>query len=190
MSKRKLATAKRTRHPKVAVRAQRKKQASITSPKRSHLRIVRSTESPTEVHDSSKQETSILENRAAALQASRAATLEAVLQAALQHGSKKGFDFSQVITNLQSYQAKLLEVTQANMHFAFEFSQRLAMIKSPLELLGVITEFTGRRIIMIGKHSKELSSFWRIDAFRELAALPASPSPASASILASQSRAS
>ena len=184
MSKRKPATAKHARRPKVAVRAQRNKQASVRSPKDSHLRIVRSTESPTEVHDRSKEETPILENRR------RAAALEAILQAALQDGSKKGFDFSQLIANVQAYQAKLLEVTQANMQFVFDFSQRLATIRSPFEFLAVITEFTGRRIIMIGKHSKELSSFWRIDAFRELATLPASPSPASATISASQSRAS
>jgi hypothetical protein len=180
MSKRKPATAKHARRPKVAVRAQRNKQASVRSPKDSHLRIVRSTEPSTEVHDrskDSKEETPILENRR------RAAALEAILQAALQDGSKKGFDFSQLIANAQAYQAKLLEVTQANMQFVFDFSQRLATIRSPFEFLAVITEFTGRRFIMIGKHSKELSSFWRIDAFRELAALPASPSPASASFL-------
>jgi hypothetical protein len=114
----------------------------------------------------------------------------AILRRLLSSSDRKGFDFSQLIANAQAYQAKLLEVTQANMQFVFDFSQRLATIRSPFEFLAVITEFTGRRIIMIGKHSKELSSFWRIDAFRELAALPASPSPASASILASQSRAS
>jgi len=114
----------------------------------------------------------------------------AILRRLLSSSDRKGFDFSQLIASAQAYQAKLLEVTQANMQFVFDFSQRLATIRSPFEFLAVITEFTGRRIIMIGKHSKELSSFWRIDAFRELAALPASPSPASASILASQSRAS
>jgi hypothetical protein len=30
-----------------------------------------------------------------------------------------------------AYQAKLLEMTQANMQFAFDFSQRLATIRSP-----------------------------------------------------------
>jgi hypothetical protein len=184
MSKRKPATAKRARRPKVAVRAQRSKQESVRSPKDSHLRIVHSTDSPTEVHDGSKEEAPILENRR------RAVALEAILQAALQDGSKKGFEFSQLIASMQAYQATLREVTQANMQFVFDFSQRLATIRSPFELSAVIAEFTGRRIVMILKHSKELSSFWRIDAFRKLPALPAPPSPPSASLSASESRSS
>jgi hypothetical protein len=169
MSTRKPAAPKRAR-PKVAVRAQRKKQASVRSSKNSHLRVVRSTQSPTEV---SKQETPVLENRAFALGQDSRAALEAMLQAAaLQDGSKKGFDFSQLIANVQAYQAKLLEVTQANMQFVFDFSQRLATTRSPFEFLAVIVEFAGKRFIMVLKHSKELASFWRIDAFPELAALP------------------
>jgi hypothetical protein len=173
MSKRKPATAKRARRPKVAARAQRKKQASVRSPKNSHLRVVRSTESPTEVHGRSKQETPIPENRAFALGQDSRAALDAMLQAAaFQHGSKKGFDFSQLIANVQAYQAKLLEVTQANMQFVFDFSQRLATTKSPFEFWAVIVEFAGKRFIMVLKYSKELASFWSIDAFRELAVLP------------------
>jgi len=77
MSKRKPATAKSARRPKVTARAQRKKQAFVRSPKASHLRIVRSTESPSEVHDGSKEDFP-MENR------HRAAALEAMLQAAQQ----------------------------------------------------------------------------------------------------------
>jgi hypothetical protein len=41
----------------------------------------------------------------------------------------------------RAYQAKLLEMAQGNMTFAFEFSQRLAAIRSPAEFLRVTTEF-------------------------------------------------
>jgi hypothetical protein len=34
---------------------------------------------------------------------------------------------------VRAYQAKLLEMAQANMQFAFEFAQRLATIRSPVE---------------------------------------------------------
>lgn len=170
MSKRKPAAPKRAR-PKVAVRAQRKKQESVRSSKNSHLRVVHPTQSPTEVHGHSKKGTPVLENPAFALGQDSRAALEAILQAAaFQDGSKKGFDFSQLIANVQAYQAKLLEMTQANMQFVFDFSQRLATIRSPFEFWAVIVEFAGRRFIMVLKHSKELASFWRIDAFRELPA--------------------
>jgi hypothetical protein len=43
------------------------------------------------------------------------------------------------------------------MTFAFEFSQRLATTRSPFGLFNVIAEFTGRRIALIGKYSKEMA---------------------------------
>jgi hypothetical protein len=161
----------------VAARTQRNKQASVRSPKDWPLHSVGagSTEAPVEVHEDWKKQTRNIENRA------RAAPFEAILQATLHdnfspktgdNNPKNGFDFSLLIANLPAYQAKLLEVTQANIHFALEFTQRVATTRSPFEFLAVIAEFTGRRIIMVGKHSKELAAFWRIDAFRELKALP------------------
>lgn len=174
-SNRKPATApKRAGRPKVAARAHRNKQAFVRSPR--PLRSVTSglTEPPIEFHHEPKQETPsqqtpIVDNRA------RAIALEAILQAALQddlsrkmkeNNPKLGFDFALIISNLQAYQSKLLEVTQANMQFVFDLTQRLAASKSPFEFLAVIAEFSGRRIIMIGKHSKELAAFWRISALR------------------------
>jgi len=176
-SNRKPATApKRARQLKVATRAQRNKQAFVRSSR--PLRAVNAgrTEPPIEVHNEPKQETprqetANVDNR------ERAVALEAILQAALQddlskkmreNNPKKGFDFGLLISNVQAYQAKLLEVTQANTQFVFELSQRLATIRSPFEFWAIIAEFTGRLIIMIGKYSKELAAFWRIDAFREL----------------------
>jgi hypothetical protein len=40
---------------------------------------------------------------------------------------------------------------------AFEFGERLAAIRSPLEIFGVVAEFTGKRIAMFGKYSKEMA---------------------------------
>jgi hypothetical protein len=71
--------------------------------------------------------------------------------------SKKGFDFSSATANVRAYQAKLLEVAQANMQLAFEFGQRLATIRSPVEILSVIAEFTSKRIAMFWKYSKEMA---------------------------------
>ena len=42
------------------------------------------------------------------------------------------------------------------MRLAFEFSQRLATIRSPVEFLNVIAEFTTKRISLLGKHSIEM----------------------------------
>jgi len=71
--------------------------------------------------------------------------------------SKHGFDFSPSTAKGQAYQAKLLELTQANMQFAFEFAQRLVTIRSPVEFPSVIAEFTNKRIAMFRKHSSEMA---------------------------------
>jgi hypothetical protein len=72
-------------------------------------------------------------------------------------GSNKGFDFSSATATVRAYQAKLLEMAQANMQFALEFAQRLATIRSPVEFLSVNTEFTSKRIDMFRKHWKEMA---------------------------------
>ena len=43
------------------------------------------------------------------------------------------------------------------MQFAFEFAQRLAATRSPVEFLGVTAEFTSKRNAMFLKHSKEMA---------------------------------
>jgi Phasin protein len=68
----------------------------------------------------------------------------------------KGFDFSSATASVRAYQAKLLEMAQANMQFALEFAQRLATIRSPLEFLRVIEELTSKRMAMFQKYSKEM----------------------------------
>jgi hypothetical protein len=58
---------------------------------------------------------------------------------------------------VRAYQAKLLEMVQANMQFALEIAQRFATVRSPVETLRVIEEFTSKRIAMFRKHSKEMA---------------------------------
>jgi hypothetical protein len=151
MSKRKPATASKHAHsPKIA--AQRANQAIIRSPKNSPLRSVAagSTESPPERHNDSKQEAPLVEKPATALQ-------DDCKQTMTDNDSKKGFVFSSATANVRAYQAKLLEMAQANMQLAFEFAQRLATIRSPVEILSVIAEFTSKRIAMFQKYSIEMA---------------------------------
>ena len=68
----------------------------------------------------------------------------------------KGVNLSSATANVRTYQAKLLEMAQADMQFSFEFAQRLAAIRSPVEFLNVIAEFTSKRISMFRKYSQEM----------------------------------
>jgi len=182
MSKRKVATdrarrpartAKRAQRPKAAARAQHKKQALIRGRKDSAAAGF--PEESTEIYQEPKAEPFVADNRA------RAAALETILQSSLQNefdpkiGSgipSKGLGVFLPFANMQAYQAKLLEMTHANTQFAFELILRLAKIRSPFEFWAVIAEFTARRIMTIGKDSKELAAFWRTDPIRDLTALP------------------
>jgi hypothetical protein len=65
--------------------------------------------------------------------------------------------FSYANMNVLAYQAKLLEMAQANMQFAFEFAQKLTTIRSAVELPGVVAELTSKRIAMFWKHSTEMA---------------------------------
>jgi hypothetical protein len=83
------------------------------------------------------------------------------------NGSKRNFDnqertsrdgivFYAASTDALLYQAKLVEIAQANMRFAFEFVQRLATIKSPVEFPGVMAELTSKRIAIFCQHWQSL----------------------------------
>ena len=171
MSKRKPTTAsKHARSPKIAAKAQRATQAIVRSPK-VRLRSVAadSAESSPKRRNDSKPVAPlaipvaplaiavapppvaplVIENPVTALQEDFKKTMTV-------NSLSKGFDLSSATANVRAYQAKLLEMAQANMTFAFEFSQRLAAIRSPLEFLNVIAEFTSKRIAMLGKYSKEM----------------------------------
>jgi hypothetical protein len=151
MSKRKPATASKHAHsPTIA--AQRANQAVIRSPKNSPLRSVAagSTESTPVRHTNSKQEVPLVEKPPTALQADRK-------QTTTDNDSNRGFVLSSATANVRAYQAKLLEMAQANLQMAFEFAQRLATIRSPVEILSVIAEFTSKRIAMFQKYSIEMA---------------------------------
>jgi Phasin protein len=164
MSKRKPTTApKHARRPKIAAKAQRATQAIVRSPK-VRLRSVAadSASSPKPRNDSKPAAPLVIpmvpppvapvviENPVTALQEDFKKTMTV-------NSLSKGFDLSSATANVRAYQAKLLEMAQANMTFAFEFSQRLATIRSPLEFLNVIAEFTSKRIGMLGKYSKDMA---------------------------------
>jgi Phasin protein len=153
MSKRKPATAsKHARSHKIAARAQRAAQDIVRSPKDSRLRSAGAgtTELPPKRPDDSQQEALLVEDSVIALQ-------DDYKQAMTDSSSKKATNFALATANVPAYQAKLLEMAQANMQFAFEFAQRLATIRSPLEFPSVIAEFASKRIALFQKHSKEMA---------------------------------
>lgn len=157
MSKRKSTTAsKAARRPKMAARAQRNKQEVVRSRKDSFLRSVAavSIEPPLKLQDDPRQDAPVVESGVGALQDDLSDKMR-------DSNQTKGFALA--TANTPVYQAKLLEIAQANLQFAYEFGLRLATIKSPVEFFAVITEFTTRRIDMFGRHSKEMAAypFWR-----------------------------
>jgi hypothetical protein len=77
-------------------------------------------------------------------------TLQDGPQRTTNNNSKEGIVFY-ANTDVLLYQAKLLEMAQANMRFAFEFVQRLATIRSLVEFPGVMAEFTNKRIAIFCK---------------------------------------
>jgi len=155
LSKRKPASA--SKHARrIAAKPQRAAQAIVRSPRNNRLRpVAGSAESSRERHNDANEEARLVEKPATALR-------DDYKQPTTDSDPEKSL-FSSAAANVKAYQAKLLEVTQANMQFAFEFGQRLAAIRSPFEYFGVVADFTSKRIDMFRKHSKELSELrnWR-----------------------------
>jgi hypothetical protein len=153
MSKRKPATAsKHARSPKIPAKAQRATQAVVRSPKvgRRSVAAGSAESSPNRHNDSKPVAPLVIENSVTAPQEEFQKTMMA--------GSlSKRVDFSPATVNVRAYQANLMEMAQAYMTFAFEFSQRLATVRSPIEFLNVIAEFTSKRIGMLGKYSIEMA---------------------------------
>ena len=149
-------TSKHIRSPKLAAKAKRAAQDVVRDPKDSRLSSVGAvaTESLPQGHNDPKQEAPLVEQPVTALQT---ALQDDCKKTMTNSASKKGSDFSSVLANARAYQEKLLEMAQANMQFAFEFAQRLARIRSPVEFLSVNAEFTSKRIDMFRKHSKEMA---------------------------------
>jgi hypothetical protein len=147
MSKRKPATAsKRARHPKTAAKAQRATQAIVRSPKDERLGSSRASKTESSPRPENPQPQAFVENSVTALQDVRGQTTD--------DGATKLARVS--LPNAGAYQTKLLEMAQANMQFAFEFSQRLAAMRSPAEIPSVMGEFTSRRMAMFWRYSREM----------------------------------
>lgn len=162
MSKRPPAAAsKRARTPKIPAKAQRAKPAVVKSPKLSVRRVVEASpaESPSKAYNTSEQAAGGVEIAVAALQAAppvenpAAALQDGRKPAMARNASNNAFDFSSATASLQAYQAKFLDIALANMQLAFEFAQRFAAIRSPLDILGVTAEFTGKRIALLQKYA-------------------------------------
>ena len=154
MSKRKPATAsKRTRSPKIAAKAQRATQAIVKSPK---VRL-RSVTGSAETSTNRPNDLNPFTPRAPLVENAGPAPQDDSAQTMTDNNLSKGFDSSSAVANVRAYQTKLLEMAQANMTLAFEFSQRLATIKSPVEFFTVIAEFTSSRIAMFGKYTEEMA---------------------------------
>ena len=152
MSRRKPATAsKHARRPKVAAKAQRAAQAVVRSPK------VRLSSVATGSADSSPKRNDSKPMAPLVRPAAPLALENPVTALQTNNSLSKGFDLFSATANVGSYQAKLLEMALANMTFAFQFSQRLAAIRSPVEFPTVIAEFTSKRIAMFGKYTKEMA---------------------------------
>ena len=154
MSKRKpVKASKRAPSPAIATRAHGKKQAIVKSARDNLLRSVVAgpIESPLGRHDDPRQESPNVEKEEAPIAAN-------LVQ---DSPSPRGFDFASATGNLMAYQVRLLEMTQANMRFAFEFSQKLATIRSPFGFFDVIVEFTKRRADMLERQSTEMAALTR-----------------------------
>jgi phasin protein len=148
MSKRKTAS-KHARSPKIAAKAQLAAQAIIKSTKVARRSVSEAAELAPKPHRDAKPAAPL------ALETSGAAMEENVTHTMTDKSMSK-FDLSSVTANVRAYQAKLIEMTQTNLAFSFEFSHRLASVRSPVELFTVIAEFTDKRIALIGKYSKEM----------------------------------
>jgi phasin protein len=160
MSKRKPAIAsKHTHSPRIAAKAQRASQAIARSPKDSVSRSVGagSTEPSPEPHNNLEQDV-VLAEHGAPLIKNPEVTVQNDPKQMMEDASKTGVDFlSSASANVRAYQAKLLEVAQANMQLVFEFTQTLASIRSPAEFPRIVAEFTSKRIALFRKHSTELT---------------------------------
>lgn len=151
MSKR--TPSKHSRSPKKPAKAQRAARATVRSPGTGRKRSLGadSTEPPTKDNEP-KQEPFLIGIPGKALE-------DGFKESIMDIESKKMPNCSLLPANVRGYQAMLLDMAQANMQFSFEFAQRLATIRSPIEFLNVIAESTNKRIAMFEKHSKEMAAF-------------------------------
>jgi hypothetical protein len=154
MSKRKPGNAsKRARSPAIATRAHGKQQAVVRSAKDNLLRSVAA--GPIELHDDVEKEAANVEKQEVPEVEKREAPMNPVQDAPCQ---MRGLDPVSATGTLLAYQVKLVELTQANLRFAFDFSRKLATIRSPFQFVDVIVEFTKQRADMLGEQATEMAA--------------------------------
>jgi hypothetical protein len=170
MSKRKPDKAsKRARSPAAVTRAHEQKEDEdiVKSAKEDLLRCVAAgpIESPPELHDDPQEEGLKIEKQATpndeGQEAPKVENQEGPIATnPAQHvpDQLRGFGFASATGNMVSYQMMLLGVTQANMRFAFDFSQKLLTVRSPFQLAELIVESTNRQADMVAKQSAELAA--------------------------------
>jgi len=155
MSKRKPSkSSKRARSPAMATRAHGKTQTVVKSARGNLLRSVAAgpIESSLELHDDPKEEVPKVEKRETPIAAN---------PTQVGRSQMRGFDFASATGNMVAYQAKLLEMTQANVRSALDCSQKLATIRSPFQFVDLIVEFTKRQADMLEKQSTEMAALTR-----------------------------
>ena len=158
MSKRKPAkSSKRARSPAIATRAHGKKQTVVKSARDNLLcSVATGPIESLELHDDPKEEAPNVEKQEA---------LIAGNPVQVGPSEMRVFDFASATGNMVAYQAKLLEMTQANMRFAVDFTQKLATIRSPFQFVDVIVEYTKRRADMLVKQSTEVAALTNLKPF-------------------------
>jgi hypothetical protein len=161
MSSRKPAMASKRAHTskKITQKAQRAAQAVVRSSIARRAPTADSTKSPPEREHDADQEAHLVDSPALVLQDGSKQTMtdDDSKQAMTDADPNSKRDHSSTMAGVGIYQAKLMEMAQAEVEFAFEFAQRLARIRSPIEFLAVIPELMTRRIGMFRKYSKEMT---------------------------------
>lgn len=179
MSKRKPdKTSKRVRTPAVVTRTHEQKQEIVRNAKDDLLRSVAvgPIEPPPELYDDTQEEAlNVEKQRAPGVEKQAAHNVESqeapqedpkgegqegsVATNPVQHcpGQMQGFGLASAIGNMVSYQMTLLAMTQANMRFAFDFSQKLLTVRPPFQLADLIVELTKRQVEMV-KQSTEVTA--------------------------------
>lgn len=147
MSKRKPAKVSKQARSKVAAKAQRARQAVVRSPKPSQVRLIAadSNKSLPKLQDT-RRDTPVLEKPMAALPVVESPAIADESQRTMRENNSTEVVFS-APANVGADQTKPPEITQV-IQLAFEFAQRLAQIKSPFEIPGVLSEMTMKQFAM------------------------------------------
>jgi hypothetical protein len=133
MSKRKASKASSKQVRKVAAKAQQASQAVVRSPKPRQLR------SEDAVFGKPATGMSVPEKPTLASQDNSQPTMR-------QNDLMKAFNVFSAMTNIAAYQRRLPKLAQAYMQLGFEFTQKLAQIKSPFEISSVFADVAVKQL--------------------------------------------